>query len=85
MTFRKIVHALCLVFTVAPIGCGSKVETKENKKTDCGFVLPQLKESVQDYAEYTGRTAAVGSVDIKARVTGFLLDTPLFKEGEAVL
>jgi len=84
MTFRKIVTAVCLAFTVAAIGCGSKVETKEDKKTECAFVLPQLKESVQDYAEYTGRTAAVGSVDIKARVTGFLLDTQLFKEGEVV-
>jgi multidrug efflux system membrane fusion protein len=38
--------------------------------------------------DYTGRTAAVSSVDVKARVTGFLLDDaakPLFKEGQAVL
>ena len=84
MTFRKIVHALCLVCIVAALGCGSKVEMKEDKKTECAFVLPQLQESVQDYAEYTGRTAAVGSVDIKARVTGFLLDTQSFKEGQAV-
>jgi multidrug efflux system membrane fusion protein len=34
--------------------------------------------------EYTGRTAAKESVDVKARVTGFLLDTVLFKEGEVV-
>jgi RND family efflux transporter MFP subunit len=84
MTFRTIVPAGCLVLFIALIGCGSKVETKADKKTECAFVLPQLKESVQDYAEYTGRTAAVGSVDIKARVTGFLLDTQLFKEGEVV-
>jgi multidrug efflux system membrane fusion protein len=43
-----------------------------------------LKQTVQDYAEYTGRTAAIGSVDIKPRVTGPLLDSQLFKEGEAV-
>jgi multidrug efflux system membrane fusion protein len=79
-----IVLASCLVFTVVPSGCGSKVETKEDKKIECGFVLPQMREGVQDYAEYTGRTAAVGSVDIKARVTGFLLDTQLFKEGQEV-
>jgi multidrug efflux system membrane fusion protein len=79
-----IVKVLCLVFTAALIGCGAKVATKEDKKTECSFVLPQSKDTVQDYAEYTGRTAAVGSVDIKARVTGFLLDTQLFKEGEVV-
>jgi multidrug efflux system membrane fusion protein len=33
--------------------------------------------------EYTGRTAAVGSVDIKARVTGFLKEVK-FKEGATV-
>lgn len=84
MTNRMILRAWCLVFLLAPIGCGSKTVTKEDKKVEAGFVLPQLKPTVQDYAEYTGRTAAVGSVDIKPRVTGPLLDTPLFKEGEAV-
>ncbi|OAI49019.1 hypothetical protein AYO44_01050 [Planctomycetaceae bacterium SCGC AG-212-F19] len=86
MTFRVIAHALCLglVFAVGPFGCGAKVETKDDKKTECSFVLPQSKENLQDYVEYTGRTAAVGSVDIKARVTGFLLDTHLFKEGAVV-
>jgi multidrug efflux system membrane fusion protein len=85
MSFRRVIHASCLLCIIAPVGCGSKTETKEDKKTECSFVLPQLKEAVQDYAEYTGRTAAVGSVDIKARVTGFLVDMPqLFKEGELV-
>jgi multidrug efflux system membrane fusion protein len=84
MTFRIIVQASCLGLIVAALGCGAKVETREAKKTECAFVLPQSREGVQDYAEYTGRTAAVGSVDIKARVTGFLLDTQLFKEGEMV-
>jgi RND family efflux transporter MFP subunit len=83
MTLRTLAHAL-LVFAVGLIGCGPKVEVKQDKKTECAYVLPQLKDSVQDYGEYTGRTAAVGSVDIKARVTGFLLDEQLFKEGEAV-
>jgi RND family efflux transporter MFP subunit len=86
MTYRLTAHLLCLSLLVAvgPIGCGAKPETKDDKKTECSFVLPQSKENIQDYVEYTGRTAAVGSVDIKARVTGFLLDTQLFKEGEAV-
>jgi multidrug efflux system membrane fusion protein len=84
MTFRLIARASSLVCAVVLIGCGPKVETKEDKKAECAFVLPQLKEAVQDYAEYTGRTAAVGSVDIKARVTGPLLDTDWFREGEVV-
>jgi multidrug efflux system membrane fusion protein len=73
-----------MVFCGGPIGCGAKPETKEDKKTECSFVLPQFRQKLQEYVEYTGRTAAVKSVDIKARVTGFLLDTDLFKEGDLV-
>ncbi len=86
MTYRVIAHTLCLglVIAIGPIGCGARPATKADKKTECGFVFPQSKENVQDFVEYTGRTAAVASVDVKARVTGFLLDTNFFKEGEAV-
>ncbi len=84
MTYRMIGLVVSLVLTVGLLGCGAKVQTKEAKKIECGFVLPQSRPGVQDYGEYTGRTAAVGSVDVKARVTGFLLDTQLFKEGEPV-
>jgi multidrug efflux system membrane fusion protein len=38
---------------------------------------------VQDFVEYTGRTAAVAAVDVKARVTGFLKEVK-FKEGTLV-
>jgi multidrug efflux system membrane fusion protein len=86
MTNRTIARflGLGLVFVLGPIGCGTKLETKESKLTECSFVLPQLQENIQDTVEYTGRTAARDSVDIKARVTGFLLDKVLFKEGQAV-
>jgi multidrug efflux system membrane fusion protein len=86
MTYRATAVILCLgvIFSGGPSGCGSKPETKASKPTECSFVLPQSRKDIQDYVEYTGRTAAVGSVDIKARVTGFLLDTVLFKEGDPV-
>src|SRR4029077_11644494 len=38
---------------------------------------------VTDYVEYTGRTAAVQAEEIKARVTGFLMDMP-FQEGTEI-
>jgi multidrug efflux system membrane fusion protein len=76
MTSRWIaLLCLGLVLAAGPIGCGPKPETKEDRKTECSYVLPQTRENIQDYVEYTGRTAAVNSVDIKARVTGFLLDS----------
>ncbi|OAI40365.1 hypothetical protein AYO40_04825 [Planctomycetaceae bacterium SCGC AG-212-D15] len=44
--------------------------------------LPVQRE-VTDYVEYTGRTGAVQADDVKARVTGFLVDTP-FQEGAEI-
>ncbi len=40
-----------------------------------------LKRKVTDYIDYTGRTEAVNAVDIRARVTGYLVKMP-FKEGD---
>jgi RND family efflux transporter MFP subunit len=87
MTYRLIAQILVpgLVFVLGPIGCGPKPQAKEDKPTECSFVLPQLQQNIVDYVDYTGRTAARDSVDIKARVSGFLLDTPkLFEEGKPV-
>ena len=39
--------------------------------------------AVTDYADFTGRTAAVDSVEVRARVSGYL-DTVNFKEGALV-
>jgi multidrug efflux system membrane fusion protein len=86
MTYRVSARFLVLgaAFALGPISCGQKPQVKEDKLTECSFVLPQMQENIQDYVEYTGRTAAKDSVDIKARVTGFLLEKQLFTEGQAV-
>jgi multidrug efflux system membrane fusion protein len=42
-----------------------------------------VARQVTDYEDFTGRTQAVQSVDVRARVTGYLVQTP-FKEGEEV-
>src|SRR4029078_13683397 len=42
-----------------------------------------LTRSVRDFADFTSRTAAVDSVEVRARVTGYL-DKVNFKEGELV-
>jgi RND family efflux transporter MFP subunit len=46
-------------------------------------VSKPLKREVTDYEEYTGRTAAVDSVQVVARVTGYLKEIH-FKEGAEV-
>lgn len=46
-------------------------------------VSTPVEREVVDYEDSTGRTEAVDSVDVRARVTGYLVDTP-FKEGAEV-
>jgi multidrug efflux system membrane fusion protein len=49
-------------------------------------VLPvskPLQKEVTDYVDFTGRTVAVEAVDIRPRVTGYLVKMP-FKEGSEV-
>jgi multidrug efflux system membrane fusion protein len=46
-------------------------------------VAHPAQRAVTDFVEYSGRTAAVQTVDIKARVTGYLVNIP-FQEGAVV-
>ena len=46
-------------------------------------VSQPIQRQVTDYVDFTGRTDAVESVDIRARVTGYLVQMP-FKEGSDV-
>jgi hypothetical protein len=46
-------------------------------------VSQPVRRVVADYVEYTGRTDAVQSVGIRARVTGYLMEVP-FKEGAEI-
>jgi RND family efflux transporter MFP subunit len=42
-----------------------------------------VAREVREYAEYTGRTDAVSTVEVRARVTGYLVKV-LFKDGDVV-
>jgi hypothetical protein len=46
-------------------------------------VSKPVRREVTEYVDYTGRTAAINSVDIRPRVTGYLVKMP-FKEGSEV-
>src|ERR1700680_1317704 len=46
-------------------------------------VSQPVRRVVTDYVDFTGRTDAVQAVDIRARVTGYLVKMP-FKEGAEV-
>ncbi len=46
-------------------------------------VSQAVRREVTNYADFTGRTEAVHSVDIRSRVSGYLVKMP-FQEGEVV-
>src|SRR5262245_10363243 len=75
--------ALLVVFGLGLVGCSEpRSEAPTGSPTPVSVSHP-LERDVTDYAEYTGRTAAVDSVEVRARVWGYL-DKVNFKEGTLV-
>ncbi len=72
---------LLLVLSFAAAGCASKSSQPAGSQPPIVTVSQPLKRKVTDYIDYTGRTEAVNAVDIRARVTGYLVKMP-FKEGD---
>ena len=74
---------LCLLVLVATVGCGDhspKVAPPQPLVVPCS---QPVSREVTDYVDFTGRTDAVESVDIRPRVTGYLVEMP-FREGTEV-
>lgn len=65
-----------------PIGCGQKPATTPPALPTVEVARP-LQREVTDYADYVGRTEAIDSVQVRARVSGYL-QTVNFKEGDLV-
>src|SRR6266404_917512 len=63
-------------------GCESKREPPPSAPPMIEVSHPLARE-VTDYADYVGRTAAIDSVEVRARVGGYLQKVN-FKEGELV-
>lgn len=64
-------------------GCHRSELTANDAQTVVVSVSRPIECDVVEYAEFTGRTEAVDSVEIKSRVTGYLMKTP-FKEGSEI-
>jgi RND family efflux transporter MFP subunit len=69
----------CLGFTGCSHGPGGAAEKQAATVT----VSYPIQREVTDYQDYTGRTAAVDSVQVQARVTGYL-DKIYFTEGAEI-
>src|SRR5713101_7153677 len=76
---RNLLLGLCLCLA----GCARvPSEAPEAAPTPVTVSRP-VEQDVTDYADFTGRTAAVDSVELRARVWGYL-DKVNFKEGALV-
>jgi multidrug efflux system membrane fusion protein len=77
---RRTLSALLLV---ACVGCRPTPPARSDAGPPSVPVSRPVQREVIDTVEYTGRTDAVESVGIRARVTGYLTNAP-FKEGSEV-
>jgi RND family efflux transporter MFP subunit len=78
----RVVAALLLSLPAALAGC-ARAPTEATPPPAAVTVSYPVEKEVTDYADFTGRTAAVDSVGVRARVWGYL-DRVNFKEGVLV-
>ena len=76
---------LAIVTLVTLIGCGNQTDSgAKPAQAPPGVKIAQpLAQDVTEWDEYTGRIEAVSSVDVRARVSGYL-EKVNFKAGEIV-
>lgn len=81
--FAAAALTVALLAVSSPTGCARrKMPTPDTGPLDVKVAKPVVKPVV-DFLDFTGRLDAVNSVDVRPRVTGYILDTP-FKEGDLV-
>jgi multidrug efflux system membrane fusion protein len=84
---RKVRHGVLVVMTLAVIyGCGNKADSAKSELQSQSIavtIAQPLSQEVTDWDEYTGRIEAVNSVDVRARVGGYL-EKVNFKAGDRV-
>ena len=87
MKVSSVLHFVTVGVLVAGLGlaagCAQSPEAAPAPARTTVSVSYPIERTVTDYADFTGRTAAVHSVDVRARVDGYL-DTVNFKEGALV-
>lgn len=78
---RRLAALLVLATLVA--SCGEQQKQGGGPPPPAVTVAKAIKRTVVDYDEYVGRFAAINSVEIRARVSGYL-DKLHFKDGQVV-
>jgi multidrug efflux system membrane fusion protein len=74
---------LTCLFLALVCGCKNNAPQVAPPEKPVVPVSQPVQREVTDYVDYTGRTDAIHSVNVQARVTGYLMQMP-FKEGAEV-
>ena len=83
MRTLSLTMSFCGLLLLLVASCNRKSLTDDDTGPPQVIVSLPVEREVTDYAYYVGRTEALNSVEVKARVTGYLLETPQ-KEGAEV-
>lgn len=80
-----VIAGICVLVCVSAVGggCRRKAAQVPPPQTPIVPVSQPVERTVTDFADFTGRVSAVHSVDVRARVSGYLTQMP-FKEGAEV-
>ena len=83
--FRYLAGPALLLLPLLLAGCGQGQQQQQAKAPPppAVTVAKPVQKTVTDYDEYVGRFAAVNSVEVRARVSGYL-DGVHFKDGQLV-
>src|SRR5258708_19691914 len=81
-TTLRMAFGLSLVLAIGLAGCAQAPSTVPAEPTPVSVSRP-VEQYVTDYAVFTGWTAAVDSVELRARVWGYL-DKVNFQEGALI-
>src|SRR5262249_3032093 len=77
--------ALGLLAAALASGCGNGHAKARAPKAPEVIATTPITDEVIDYQDFTGRLSAIGSVEIRARATGYLTQAiPQSKEGQLV-
>ena len=81
--FDRVCLGLGLMVLCGVAGCNREAPKIADSRPPVVPCSVPITREVTDYVDFTGRTDAVESVDIRPRVTGYLVDMP-FHEGTEV-
>src|SRR4051812_20376737 len=80
---RAILFGSLTLFAHFLVGCDNKPAASAAPAAPSVTVARPLQKTITEWDEYTGRFTAVASVEVRARVSGFI-DSIHFKDGQLV-